>query len=540
MNRVRNNALALLALALTSLPAAGQTVVDLGNGQTLNGAVEAKAPGFFALLGSTQYRVTLPPTANHFFLMVTPFTVVPHIPDLDLAIRFGQPVAIVEGQLVYDLYVNVDEFTGIESIEIPNPSPTGPWYIGIVNFEEFAVQYSITAMYLTGPTPTPTSPPATFTPTPTPTTPAPSPTPTTPAATPTPTTPPAGAKVLSTGSYNAAPGAVFEVHVKVDQAQDVAGGQFTLSFDPALLSAGAALTDLSTNGHRLRSNPQSGNIRVAFANALGAGAAVNSTLIRIPLTVNGGASIGQSSSLTLSAAGLYNSSASAFSVSVTGGTFQVSGIDVTPTATPTPPPTPTPTPTQPGRQLTAGTYAAGAGQAFDVLLRVSESNGIAGGECELTFDGGLLTAGPAQTDALTAGFRVRSNPQSGRIRIALANATGAGSGTDAGLVRIPMTVNAGATTGQSTNLTLSNAQLYSQTPATLAFATVNGSFQVSGTATTPTPTPTPGVTPTPTATPDGGNLVSHPRADINRDGIVDYRDQLLLQANWHRENPDLQ
>lgn len=295
---------AAVAFLLAPVVTYSQTIVDVTSGSTTNGSIgAAQPPG--GLLGGTQYRLNVPAGAASMLIRVTPSNA---SADLDFAARLNQPVTIDGNQLVSDVYIHNDLPSGIEETTVNDPQ-SGAWYIGILNFTASQQSFQLFVQVTGGQQPTSTPTATTAAPT----------------ATPTPTPQPAGSKVWSAGSYQASPGSTFDLLLRVDNAQGIAGGECQVQFSGSLLSAGQAQTDQGTNGFRIRSRSESGSVQIAFANATGAAAAGNVSLVRIPMTVSAGATAGQTSNLTLVGAALYDTTPAAFSVTAQNGTFQVTG-----------------------------------------------------------------------------------------------------------------------------------------------------------------------------------------------------------------------
>lgn len=298
----------------------------VARGETFTGTITASE-----FLGSTQYQITIPSGATSLAVSLTAQN---SAVDLGFALRYGQPVEYDAywDVLYYDILID-DYYAGsVESAGWSDPIP-GTWYIGILNYSYDDSNYTLQVDIAGGATATPTPiPTATYTPTPQY-----SPTPTaTPTATSTPTATatPLEAKTWSIGSYSAQAGNAFEVLLRINSAQGIAGGECQINFDPLILTAGQAQTDTLTTGFRIKSHPQSNHIRLAFAHATGAAAGSEAVLVKIPMTVKAGAAVGTSNLTFSTSAALYHESTTPFSLTTVNGSINV--LAGGPTATPTP------------------------------------------------------------------------------------------------------------------------------------------------------------------------------------------------------------
>ncbi|MCB9784514.1 MAG: hypothetical protein H6751_16235 [Candidatus Omnitrophica bacterium] len=166
----------IFAAILLSKVAWGE-VVPIESGTPVLGQIAA-APQGGATLSATQYSFDVPSGATEAFISLFAFD--PGM-DIDLEIRQGQPVEINGASLVSD-YFSETIGSGSETLSIDlssNPPLTaGTHYVGIVNYENVAVSFTLLVEVSNGSaeTPTPTdsvtqteTPTSTLTPTLTPT-----------------------------------------------------------------------------------------------------------------------------------------------------------------------------------------------------------------------------------------------------------------------------------------------------------------------------------------------------------------------------------
>jgi hypothetical protein len=116
------------------------TIVPLTSGQPASSGIIAPPAGVGAV-GRTQYSITVPPGATELRVDLVGNQ------DVDLYLRFGQPIIIESFHLIAD-FVSAGE-TGTESITVTpsssKPLRAGIYYIAIVNFGPGDASYSVTA-----------------------------------------------------------------------------------------------------------------------------------------------------------------------------------------------------------------------------------------------------------------------------------------------------------------------------------------------------------------------------------------------------------
>ncbi len=127
------------AQQLTAAP--DQTIVNLTSGAPVTGSIAAPQPGS-AVLGGTQYTINVPAGATQLNITLSGNQ------DVDLFARFGQAIAVSNGQLVAD-YGSATIGSGNETITItPSSSPAlqpGTYYIAVGNFGPGAATFTLTA-----------------------------------------------------------------------------------------------------------------------------------------------------------------------------------------------------------------------------------------------------------------------------------------------------------------------------------------------------------------------------------------------------------
>lgn len=119
------------------------------------------------------------------------------------------------------------------------------------------------------------------------------------------------------------------------------------------------------------------------------------------------------------------------------------------------------------------------GESLNIFVDVSDATGIAGVDLVLTFDNSLLVAHNAQVTELTSEFTIVSNPQPGKLTIAMASPNPISSGKGH-IVNIPFTVSSTAVEGDTSPLHLESVNLWdaSNPPNALPVTTQDGKFKV--------------------------------------------------------------
>jgi uncharacterized protein YneR len=128
-------------------PGPGGDTVRLTSGTPATGSVAAPAPGG-GLLAQTQYTIDVPAGATQLKVDLSGNQ------DVDLYVRFGQRIAIQNGQVVTDY--KSETASGTESITItPTSSPAlreGTYFIAVGNFGPGAANFTVTATVTGGQT----------------------------------------------------------------------------------------------------------------------------------------------------------------------------------------------------------------------------------------------------------------------------------------------------------------------------------------------------------------------------------------------------
>ncbi|MCS6861036.1 MAG: cohesin domain-containing protein, partial [Abditibacteriales bacterium] len=262
-------------------------------------------------------------------------------------------------------------------------------------------------------------------------------------------------------------GAEVDVPINIDNAAGVAGGDFTIAYNPAIAQVvrpgNPARTTPLTMGFSVSGSAdnRAGRVQVSLSGAApitsGSGA-----LLTVTFRLSPTASPGQFSDLNLLVAVVRDRGGEPFASTPTNGRLTV--------ATPT-------------RQLSLPTLSAAAGGRVTVAININDASGVAGGNLAFTYDPAILQSltpnDPARTTALTAGFNVtgRADNETGRLEIAFAHDSGILSGSGA-LLTVEFRVLLTAAPGAVTNLNFTQATLFDARGNRLPLVSQNGRFTV--------------------------------------------------------------
>lgn len=240
------------------------------------------------------------------------------------------------------------------------------------------------------------------------------------------------------------PGTTVEVPVMLNTVGLVAGMQFSLSYDPAILSYQGISDGALTTGFTVDAEPVSG------------GGKVNILIVDVPVTpiptgsgsvavlafnVISAAQPGATSPLALSDIIFSNEEGDALPDNgSSNGLFTVTGEAVTDKLV-----------------LTAGTVTGRAGSNVSVPITLRSEGNVAGLQFALSYDPALLNYKDIEEGALTEDYTVEAEAVSGSVNVLLVKipvtSIEAGQGT---VAKINFTVVSGARTGRSCDLAFNN------------------------------------------------------------------------------------
>jgi len=217
-----------------------------------------------------------------------------------------------------------------------------------------------------------------------------------------------GGRIVSVSDVIVDPGQTgVVVTVGADSAKGIAGGNFTLSYNPDILTAKQVrATDLVTSAGvtAIPNLSAPGSIRVSMAGATGI-ASGSGALLTVTFDVKAGASPGVYD-LGLEAS-LKDENGRAIPVTARKGVLTVKAVG--------------------GRTVSVSNARVSLGVGVVVSISVDSARGIAGGNFTLTYPADVLTAKRAEGTGLvtSAGITVISNLNTaGQVRVSMAGATG--------------------------------------------------------------------------------------------------------------------
>lgn len=129
------------------------TPVRLESGVSRTGTIEGVAQGFSGTLGFVDYQIEVPSDATALRVELENKA----SGNIDLAVRFGEPVTVQQGRLVSDVLANSTE--GIEAVTLDassNPAlKEGTYFMTIINREKTRQNFTLTATLTRGTQPQP-------------------------------------------------------------------------------------------------------------------------------------------------------------------------------------------------------------------------------------------------------------------------------------------------------------------------------------------------------------------------------------------------
>lgn len=250
-------------------------------------------------------------------------------------------------------------------------------------------------------------------------------------------------QALSIPNVTGDPGATVEVPVMLNTVGLVAGMQFTLNYDPEILSYQGISDGALTSGFTVDAEPvQDGKVNILIVDIPVAAIPVGSGSVAVlEFNVLNSAQPGATSPLALSDIIFADVEGEALPDNgSTNGLFTVTG-----------------TAASDNLVLTAGTVTGRAGSNVSVPITLLSEGNVVGIQFALSYDPALLSFKSIDKGALTAGFEVEAEPAAGAVNVLLVKipvtAIAAGEGT---VAKINFTVVSGARTGNSCNLNLND------------------------------------------------------------------------------------
>ena len=271
-------------------------------------------------------------------------------------------------------------------------------------------------------------------------------------------------------------GTQIEIPININNAEGVAGFQFTISFNNSVLQAAGIQAGSLTSGWMITPNTTvPGQISIVGVDPTTTGLGSGSgSLVKIVFNVVGNP--GSTTDLIFTLCKIVNingvtipSTSQNGQFGVTGGTNVVVSI--------------------PNTQAASGT-------TVEIPININDATGIAGFQFTVSFNNSVLNATGVVAGSLTSGWMITPNTTvPGQVTVAGADSTLTGiSGGSGSLIKLIFNVTGSA--GSSTNLNFIASKIVSNTGGEISFTTENGSFTVEQAqqeqVTTPTFYPLPG------------------------------------------------
>jgi len=299
----------------------------------------------------------------------------------------------------------------------------------------------------------------------------------------------AGAVEMSIPSLSGEPGSAVTVFVNVDEAKGIVGGDITLSYDDAILTAKEVRgTELIESLTVVPNTDLKSEVKIALAGAIGIGEG-SGAIFEIDFDVKPDAPAGSESDITIAEAIIYDESGNEISVTIVNGTFTVSGEVTT-------------------RNIAVTNAEVKAGESASVSINIDDISGIAGVDIRLAYDATLIVIDDVQPVDVLANISADVNKDvPGEINISMESAKHTKTGPGA-MFEIQFTVksDAGATT---TEIKFASVGLYDESDKDISAETTDGLITIKE------PTP-----------------LEYPRWDVNEDGVVDISDLVMVGKHF--------
>jgi hypothetical protein len=269
-----------------------------------------------------------------------------------------------------------------------------------------------------------------------------------------------GTIALSVAESSAQAGSSVSILIQVDAGAGIAVAEFTLSYDPALMTPiDVTTTDLTADFALVNTVKTAGKIAVALVSVTGI-VDGGGDLVRVVFQVSETALPGQSGALVLDDVALFDEAGQPFQVTLVDGRLAVVELRSV--------------------SISLVDISSTPGSTIAVPVSVDQAGGIAAGEFALSFDPDVLTPVSVESTDLTSDFLVIDAMETpGRLGIALIS-TSAIPGGGGELVKVIFEVS--ATARGTSNLLLGNASLFDEAGRSFDVQVADG-FLVTITAT---------------------------------------------------------
>lgn len=323
-------------------------------------------------------------------------------------------------------------------------------------------------------------------------------------------------RVFSVMDTAALPGAQVQVEICLNELQGFAGGDFTIGFDPTVVSVLDVNKTTVTSDFMLAYGvPTTGRVSISMAAAEGIPSIGTGTIATLELQVAGNAASGTISVLSVRTARWYDE------LSVRHSLLGDSGLLAIDT-------------TSPGNEsltLAIGNAVGDAGSVVTLPLTLSMGHSAGKVSGAITFNPLLLSFMDLQLSSAFSGWTSQVQTDSGTLHFNLSSSTECANPQSVELGTVAFSISGQAESGTEIPLGLSGTTVSNLDGLSYSHLVSGGTIQVTAPV-EPTPSPTPTLCATPTPTPTIDEL--HP-ADFNGDRTVDQVDLLLFLEAWRQE-----
>lgn len=325
-------------------------------------------------------------------------------------------------------------------------------------------------------------------------------------------------RILSILDSAALPSAQLQVEIRLSELQDFAGGDFTIGFDPTVVSVlDVNKTPMTSDFMLYHGAPATGRVSISMAAAEGLLMSGTGTIATLVLQVAGNAATGALPVLSVRTARWYDE------MSVRHTLLGDNGLLAIDAASPANEPL----------TLAIGDEGGDAGDVVNLPLTISMGHSAGKVSGDITFDPLLLSFVDLELSPLFAGWISQVQAGTGTLHFNLSSSTECAIPQMVEIGTVSFSISESAGSG-ATNVGITGTTISNLEGLSYSHLMSGGTIQVAGPAeptSSPTPSPTSVSTPTPTPTQDD---FLHP-ADFNSDKTVNSTDLHLFLDAWRQE-----
>ncbi len=325
-------------------------------------------------------------------------------------------------------------------------------------------------------------------------------------------------RVFSIKDSATLPGAQLQIELCLSELQDFAGGDFRISFDPAVISIVNVNKAAATSNFILTYGvPSTGRVSISMAAAEGLVVSGEGTIAILKLQLSGNAVTGTVSVLSVRTARWYDEMSVRHTFLGDNGLLAVDTIP-------------------PGNDpltLALGNDEGEAGGVVNLPLTLSMGHSAGKVSGDITFNPALFSFVDLQFSSLFAGWTSQVQVGTGTLHFNLSSAMECSDPQAVEMGTVAFSISGEAESGTTIPVELTGTTISNLEGLAYSHLVSGGTIQVTTPVeptSTPSPSPSATTTPTPTATTDE----LHP-ADFNGDRTVDQADLLLFLKTWHLE-----